>query len=101
MSFECSNLLMHKSHGVIDTFHVFKAVNPPSPQILRIDREGIIENVKMHMTLFVMTPYDVVCAKIVVDSDRSTNSSYLASCIENEYHKNKKKFSNYPGDFSL
>ena len=57
----------------------------------------------MHMTSFVMTPYDVICAEIVVNSDRCIyhlNSSYLASNIKVEYQK-MTKFGNYPGDFKI
>ena len=66
------------------------AVNPPSPQILRIDREGMID--------------DVICAKMVVDSDRCIyliNSSYLASYIKVEYRKKMTTFGDYPRDVRL
>lgn len=36
-----------------------KAVNPTSPQILSIDRDRIIDYIKMPMTSFLMIPYDV------------------------------------------
>ena len=46
-----------------------KAVNPLNPQILSMDRDRIIDDVKMRMMLFLMMPYDVTCAKIAVDCD--------------------------------
>ena len=44
-----------------------RAVNPASLQILRIDMEGMIDDVKMNMTSLVMTSYEVIYAKILVE----------------------------------
>ena len=67
-----------------------KAVNPTSPQILSIDWDRIIDYIKMPMTSFLMIPYDVICAKIAVDSNSGIyyiNSSHLASSTKAEYQK--------------
>ena len=40
-----------------------RAFNPPSLQILKIDREGMIDDVKMSL---VMTSYEVIYVKILV-----------------------------------
>ena len=45
-----------------------RAVRPPSLQILKIDREGMINEIKMHMTSFVVMSYDSICPKILVYS---------------------------------
>ena len=42
------------------------AFNPPSLQILKIDREGMIDDVKMNMMSLVMTSYEVIYVKILV-----------------------------------
>lgn len=60
-------------------------MNPPSPQILRIVRQGMTDDVKMQMM-----SYDIICAKIVIDSNwckYKINSSYLSSYIKVWYHK--------------
>jgi len=51
------------------------SINPPSPV-----REGMTDDVKMQMM-----SYNIICAKIVIDSDRCKyhiNSSYLSSHIK-------------------
>lgn len=81
-----------------------KAVNPTSPQILSIDRDRIIDYIKMPMTSFLMIPYDVICAKIAVDSNSGIyhiNSSHLASSTKAEYKEKITKFSDDCGDFRL
>ena len=41
------------------------AVNDPCLQIMRIDWEGMINDVKMRMTSLTMTAYYAICAKIL------------------------------------
>lgn len=64
-------------------FHFVEAVNSPSTQILRIEKEGIMVN--MHKTSSVK--------KICIDSDRCIyhiSSLYLASYVKIKYRKNDK-----------
>ena len=79
-----------------------KAVNSTSPQILRIDREGTIDDVKMHDVICDDTIRSHLC-KNSVDSDRCIyhiSSAYLTCNIKVEY-QNMTKMGIYQGDFSL
>ena len=61
-----------------------RAFNLTSLQILRIDREGMIDNIKMHVTSFVVMSCDNFCPNILVYSKwhiYHINSSYLAAEI--------------------
>ena len=53
----------------------------------------MIDDVKMHMTSFMMMPYDVICGKLLIDSNRCiyhTNSSYLAAYTNVKCYKKQQ-----------
>lgn len=45
-----------------------RAANPPSLQILRIYRKGMIDNIKIYVTPFVVMSCDSICPNILVCS---------------------------------
>ena len=47
---------------------LYRTVNPPSLRILRIDREGMIDETTMHMISFMVMSYNSICPKILVYS---------------------------------
>ena len=72
------------AHGLLFRVDRSRAFNLPSLQILRIDKEGMINAAKRHLTSFVLTSYDVICAKILFGSERRIyfiSGPYLAACI--------------------